>query len=193
MYLQPKGADSVYRVDDAQAPMRLHYSLDEFAIKFAFSPLDFTQVNSGVNAKMIQLACELLQLQDGERVLDLFCGLGNFSLPLARCVGETGQVVGVEASDEMVQRATDNAKANQLSQAVFFSQDLTKDFSHHSWAKQGFDALLIDPPRSGAFEVCNMYLISEQKESFMFHVTHQHWQGMRVYWHNMAIDSRKQQ
>jgi 23S rRNA (uracil1939-C5)-methyltransferase len=68
-------------------------------------------------------------------------------------VGETGQVVGVEASDEMVQRATDNAKANQLSQAVFFSQDLTKDFSHHSWAKQGFDALLIDPPRSGAFEV----------------------------------------
>jgi 23S rRNA (uracil1939-C5)-methyltransferase len=69
-------------------------------------------------------------------VLDLFCGLGNFSLPLARCVGETGQVVGVEASDEMVQRATENAKANQLSQALFFSQDLTKDFSHHSWAKQ---------------------------------------------------------
>nr|MBP7895451.1 23S rRNA (uracil(1939)-C(5))-methyltransferase RlmD [Acinetobacter sp.] len=113
----------------------------------------FTQVNSGVNAKMIQLACELLDLQKGERVLDLFCGLGNFSLPLARCVGETGQVVGVEASDEMVQRATENAEANQLSQALFFSQDLTKDFSHHSWAKQGFDALLIDPPRSGAFEV----------------------------------------
>ena len=153
LYLQPKGADSLHRVDDTQAPMRLHYSLDEFAVKFAFSPLDFTQVNSGVNAKMIQLACELLDLQKGERVLDLFCGLGNFSLPLARCVGETGQVVGVEASDEMVQRATENAKANQLSQALFFSQDLTKDFSHHSWAKQGFDALLIDPPRSGAFEV----------------------------------------
>ena len=153
LYLQPKGAESVHRVDDVHAEMRLHYSLDEFAVKFAFSPLDFTQVNSGVNAKMIQLACELLDLQKGERVLDLFCGLGNFSLPLARCVGETGQVVGVEASDEMVQRATENAKANQLSQALFFSQDLTKDFSHHSWAKQGFDALLIDPPRSGAFEV----------------------------------------
>ena len=153
LYLQPKGADSLHRVDDAQAPMRLHYSLDEFAVQFAFSPLDFTQVNSGVNAKMIHLACELLDLQKGERVLDLFCGLGNFSLPLACCVGETGQVVGVEASDEMVQRATENAKANQLSQALFFSQDLTKDFSHHSWAKQGFDALLIDPPRSGAIEV----------------------------------------
>lgn len=153
LYLQPKGAESLHRVDDAQAPMRLHYSLDDFAVKFAFSPLDFTQVNSAVNAQMIQLACELLQLQQGERVLDLFCGLGNFSLPIARRVGETGQVVGVEASDEMVQRATENAKANQLPQAMFFSQDLTKDFSHHSWAKQGFDALLIDPPRSGAFEV----------------------------------------
>ena len=153
LYLQPKGAESLHRVDDAQAPMRLHYSLDDFAVKFAFSPLDFTQVNSAVNAQMILLACELLQLQQGERVLDLFCGLGNFSLPIARRVGETGQVVGVEASDEMVQRATENAKANQLSQAMFFSQDLTQDFSHHSWAKQGFDALLIDPPRSGAFEV----------------------------------------
>ncbi|WEI19908.1 23S rRNA (uracil(1939)-C(5))-methyltransferase RlmD [Acinetobacter proteolyticus] len=153
LYLQPKGADSLHRVDDSQAAMRLHYSLEDFAVKFAFSPLDFTQVNSGVNAQMIQLACELLQLQKGERVLDLFCGLGNFSLPIARCVGEAGQVVGVEASDEMVNRATENAQANHLSQAVFFSQDLTKDFSHHSWAKQGFDALLIDPPRSGAFEV----------------------------------------
>lgn len=153
LYLQPKGAESLHRVDDAQAPMRLHYSLDDFAVKFAFSPLDFTQVNSAVNAQMIHLACELLQLQQGERVLDLFCGLGNFSLPIACRVGETGQVVGVEASDEMVQRATENAKANQLPQAMFFSQDLTKDFSHHSWAKQGFDALLIDPPRSGAFEV----------------------------------------
>lgn len=153
LYLQPKGAESLHRVDDAQAPMRLHYSLDDFAVKFAFSPLDFTQVNSAVNAQMILLACELLQLHQGERVLDLFCGLGNFSLPIARRVGETGQVVGVEASDEMVQRASENAKANQLPQAMFFSQDLTKDFSHHSWAKQGFDALLIDPPRSGAFEV----------------------------------------
>ena len=153
LYLQPKGADSLHRVDEPDAAMRLHYHLNDFAIKFAFSPLDFTQVNGDVNVKMIQLACELLELQKGERVLDLFCGLGNFSLPLARCVGETGQVIGVEGSDEMVRRATENAQANGLVQARFFSQDLTKDFSHHSWAKQGFDALLIDPPRSGAFEV----------------------------------------
>ena len=153
LYLQPKGAESLHRVDQPDAKMHLHYHLSDFDVKFSFSPQDFTQVNRDVNAKMVHLACELLQLKQGERVLDLFCGLGNFSLPLARCVGESGEVVGVEASDEMVKRATENAKINDLMQARFFSQDLTKDFSHHSWAKQGFDALLIDPPRSGAFEV----------------------------------------
>ncbi|MEI1413309.1 23S rRNA (uracil(1939)-C(5))-methyltransferase, partial [Pseudomonas aeruginosa] len=69
-----------------------HYALNAFDVNFAFSPLDFTQVNATVNEQMVQLACELLQLQQGERVLDLFCGLGNFSLPLARCVGAKGQV-----------------------------------------------------------------------------------------------------
>jgi 23S rRNA (uracil1939-C5)-methyltransferase len=99
------------------------------------------------------LACDLLKLEKGDRVLDLFCGLGNFSLPLARCVGETGQVIAVEGSEEMVQRGAENAAKNGISHVKFFSQDLTKDFSHHSWANQGFDALLIDPPRSGAEEV----------------------------------------
>ncbi|EGT92634.1 23S rRNA m(5)U1939 methyltransferase [Acinetobacter baumannii ABNIH3] len=153
LYLQPKGPESLRRIDEEQGAMRLHYALNAFDVNFAFSPLDFTQVNATVNEQMVQLACELLQLQQGERVLDLFCGLGNFSLPLARCVGAKGQVVGVEASEEMVQRATDNAKRNNLVQASFFSQDLTKDFSHHSWANQGFDALLIDPPRAGAYEI----------------------------------------
>jgi 23S rRNA (uracil1939-C5)-methyltransferase len=99
------------------------------------------------------MACELLHLKGGERVLDLFCGLGNFSLPLARCVGADGEIVAVEGSDEMVHRGAENAKLNGLGNVKFYSQDLTKDFSHHSWANQGFDALLIDPPRSGAEEV----------------------------------------
>ena len=153
LYLQPAGSDSLHRVDDPNAAMRLHYALDEFDVKFGFNPLDFTQVNSTINPQMLKLACDLLQLQQGERVLDLFCGLGNFTLPLARCVGETGQVVAVEGSEEMVQRGAENAKNNAMSHVHFYSQDLTKDFSHHSWAKQGFDALLIDPPRSGAEEV----------------------------------------
>ncbi|WP_291370981.1 23S rRNA (uracil(1939)-C(5))-methyltransferase RlmD [Acinetobacter sp. UBA5934] len=157
LYLQPAGADSLHRVDDPTAAMRLHYALDEFKVEFGFNPLDFTQVNSTINPQMVKLACDLLQLQKGERVLDLFCGLGNFSLPLARCVGESGKVIAVEGSEEMVQRGAENAEKNHMTQVEFYSQDLTKDFSHHSWANQGFDALLIDPPRSGAEEV--MYYV----------------------------------
>ncbi|TCB68138.1 23S rRNA (uracil(1939)-C(5))-methyltransferase RlmD [Acinetobacter sp. ANC 4216] len=157
LYLQPAGGDSLHRVDDPAAAMRLHYALDKFDVKFGFNPLDFTQVNSTINPQMVKLACDLLQLQQGERVLDLFCGLGNFSLPLARCVGETGQVVAVEGSEEMVQRGAENAEKNGICHVKFYSQDLTKDFSHHSWANQGFDALLIDPPRSGAEEI--MYYV----------------------------------
>lgn len=157
LYLQPAGSESLHRVDDPKAPMRLHYALDEFDVEFAFNPLDFTQVNSTINPQMVKLACDLLQLQQGERVLDLFCGLGNFSLPLARCVGHTGKVVAVEGSEEMVQRGAENAEINGITHVDFYSQDLTKDFSHHSWANQGFEALLIDPPRSGAEEI--MYYV----------------------------------
>ena len=153
LYLQPAGPDSLQRIDLPAAPLRLHYRLDAFDLDFAFSPIDFTQVNATVNAQMVSLACKLLQLHPGERVLDLFCGLGNFSLPLARCVGPTGQVIAVEGSGEMVQRGTENARHNGISQVQFYSQDLTKDFSDHPWAKQGFDALLIDPPRAGAEQV----------------------------------------
>ncbi len=153
LYLQPDGYDTVHRIDDPNGPMRLHYELPDFNIKFAFSPLDFTQVNRDINRQMVKLACDLLDLQPGERVLDLFCGLGNFSLPLARCVGETGHVIAVEGSAEMVERGGENAALNQIEHVAFYAQDLTKDFSHQPWAAQGFDALLIDPPRSGAEEV----------------------------------------
>lgn len=157
LYLQPGGYDTVHRLDAPDAPHRLHYELPEFGVRFAFSPLDFTQVNAGVNRQMVQQAVDWLALQPGERVLDLFCGLGNFSLPLARRVGPTGQVVAVEGSTEMVERGSENALANGLSNVQFFAQDLTRDFSAQPWAAQGFDALLIDPPRSGA-EAVMQYL-----------------------------------
>ena len=153
LYIQPAGQNTLTRVDEPQSLARLHYRLADFDVEFGFNPLDFTQVNSTVNPQMVRLACDLLQLQPGERVLDLFCGLGNFSLPLARCVGASGSVVGVEGSEEMVQRGAENAKINGIAQLSFYSQDLTQDFSHQSWANQGFDELLIDPPRSGAEEV----------------------------------------
>lgn len=166
LFLQPKGSDTVHRIDplyENTAHARpssltvpptggLFYRLPEFDVTFEFSPLDFTQVNLSVNRKMTKLAIDLLALQPGERVLDLFCGLGNFSLPLARQVGETGFVIGVEGSSEMTQRAKMNAIANGLHRTDFFAQDLTKDFSSEPWVGQ-VDALLIDPPRSGALEV----------------------------------------
>jgi 23S rRNA (uracil1939-C5)-methyltransferase len=83
-------------------------------------------------------------------VLDLFCGLGNFTLPLARVAGS---VVGVEGVDTMVRRGYENARANGLDNVEFYAQDLTQDFSAQPWAKQGFDLILIDPPRTGALEV----------------------------------------
>ena len=153
LYLQPEGYDSVHRIDAPDAPMRLHYELPEFDVRFAFSPLDFTQVNRDINRQMVKLACDLLDLKSGERVLDLFCGLGNFSLPLARCVGPSGHVIAVEGSSDMVERGYENAALNGIEHVEFYAQDLTKDFSHQPWAAQGFDALLIDPPRSGAEEV----------------------------------------
>lgn len=153
LYLDGNDDQGLVRIDQANAASRLHYGFPAFDLRFAFHPHDFTQVNSTVNPKMVELACQLLDLQPGERVLDLFCGLGNFSLPLARCVGEQGLVIGVEGSDEMVKRGTENAKLNQIKQVEFYSQDLTQDFSHQAWAIQGFDALLIDPPRSGAEQV----------------------------------------
>ena len=166
LLLQPKGSDTVHRIDplyENTAHARpssltvpptggLFYRLPEFDVTFEFSPLDFTQVNLSVNRKMTKLAIDLLDLQPGERVLDLFCGLGNFSLPLARQVGDTGFVIGVEGSSEMTQRAKMNAAANGLHHTDFFAQDLTKDFSAEPWVGQ-VDALLIDPPRSGALEV----------------------------------------
>lgn len=159
LYLQPKGADSIQRIQLTEQDNmteqfgRLYYQLPEFGLTYEFIPTDFTQVNLSVNRQMTKLACELLQLQEGERVLDLFSGLGNFTLPMARLVGETGKVVGVEGSDAMTARAGDNAKRNKLTNTEFYSQDLTQDFSEQPWANQGFDALLIDPPRSGAWEV----------------------------------------
>lgn len=161
LLLQPKGSDTVHRIDDSNGRATslttpptggLFYHLPEFDITFEFSPLDFTQVNLSVNRKMTKLACDLLDLQKGERVLDLFCGLGNFSLPLAKKVGETGFVIGVEGSTEMTERAKMNATANGLHHTEFYAQDLTQDFSDKEWV-QGVDALLIDPPRSGAWEV----------------------------------------
>jgi len=145
VFLQPGGIDSVHPLwpHDPQ----LAFSLPAWNVELGFRPLDFIQVNAGLNQKMIASALALLDAQPGERVLDLFCGLGNFTLPLARGVGE---VVGVEGDAGLVRRARDNATRNGLANAHFHAADLAQDLRGHAWMREGFDRLLLDPPRSGA-------------------------------------------
>ena len=155
IFLQPKGPDSVHPLD-GQAPA-LSFRLPQWEVELAFEPLDFIQVNAGLNQKMIARALELLDARAGERVLDLFCGLGNFTLPLARASGD-GAVVGVEGDAGLVQRARDNAAHNGLANVEFHAADLAKDLAGQGWLKAGsstgtYDKLLLDPARSGAIEV----------------------------------------
>ena len=145
IFLQPGGVDSVHPLWPANP--RLAFRLPEWDIEFLFRPLDFIQVNAGLNGRMIQSALDLLDPQPNDRVLDLFCGLGNFTLPLARRVRE---VVGVEGEAGLVRRARENAEHNGIANAQFHAADLGRDLSDHTWMREGFDRLLLDPPRSGA-------------------------------------------
>lgn len=144
-FLQPGGIDSVHPLWPADPA--LAFRMPKWDLEFSFRPLDFIQVNAGLNERMIQLAMELLDVHPDDRVLDLFCGLGNFSLPLARTVRE---VVGVEGDAALVDRARGNAERNGIGNAHFHAADLSVDLSGQSWMEQGFDKLLLDPPRSGA-------------------------------------------
>lgn len=114
----------------------------------AFSVRDFIQVNRQLNEKMVQTALNWLDLQPTDRVLDLFCGMGNFTLPIAP---QVQQVVGIEGVAEMVQQAQQNAQASGVKNATFYQTDLSAPFANQSWAKQPFNKILLDPARNGAF------------------------------------------
>jgi 23S rRNA (uracil1939-C5)-methyltransferase len=146
-WLQPKGPDSVRRLDDEGPP--LDYALPEFGVRLPFVPTDFTQINASINGVLVAQALRLLQLQGHERVIDWFCGLGNFSLPLAT---RAAQVLGVEGSPALVQRARDNAVRNGLSARTRFEARDLFAFGAADLVAQGpADRWLVDPPREGAF------------------------------------------
>ncbi|EAR59883.1 23S rRNA (uracil(1939)-C(5))-methyltransferase RlmD [Neptuniibacter caesariensis] len=128
----------------------LSYQLEKSETQIGFKPGDFIQVNASVNTQMINRAMDWLDLKDNDRVLDLFSGVGNFSLPLAT---KAGSVIGVEGVEDMVQRAQNNAKQAGLNNCEFYRADLSKDLKALPWYKQGFSKILIDPPRTGALEV----------------------------------------
>jgi 23S rRNA (uracil1939-C5)-methyltransferase len=150
-WLQPKGPETAHPFHPMEAPA-LDYALPEFGLRLGFRPTEFTQVNAGVNRVLVSRAVRMLDPRPGERVGDLFCGLGNFSLPLA--VGGA-EVIGMEGSPALVERAARNARANGLEERTrFIAHDLYTD-AEGALAKLGrVDKLLIDPPRDGAVEIC---------------------------------------
>ncbi len=149
-WLQPAGPDSVTPLV-ADAAERLWYALPEFGLRMDFRPTEFTQVNFGINRMLVRRAMQLLDPQPGERIADMFCGLGNFTLPIARL---GARAVGVEGSRALTLRAEHNARANALAhQSEFRVANLFEITPDALAALGGFDKMLIDPPREGAVEL----------------------------------------
>jgi 23S rRNA (uracil1939-C5)-methyltransferase len=149
--LQPNSPAPLSKLYPADQDFRLSYALPDYQLEMQFHPLDFTQVNGEVNPLMIKQALALLDIQPTDKVLDLFCGLGNFTLPLARYAAEA---VGVEGSQEMVDRAKDNAALNQITNSSFYAANLAEiPTAQPAWMQKKYDKILLDPPRTGAKEI----------------------------------------
>ena len=148
---QSGGMDTIKPLDSV---VSLSYSLPEYNIEMAFLPTDFTQVNFELNQKMMSLALLLLELHDEDKVIDLFCGLGNFTLPIAR---QVKSVVGVEGDSGLIERAKENAERNGINNASFYKADLFEDVSGFAWFRgQTYNKALIDPARTGAIEIVEL-------------------------------------
>ena len=148
IYVQPGGYDTIAPLSEVTP---LEYRLPQFDVTLRFQPNDFVQVNGELNAQMVARAVELLAPAPGERLLDLFCGLGNFSLPLAR---SGAHVVGVEGDAGLVARARGNAELNGIDNIEFVCGDLAQPSAGDAaWARRPYDKVLLDPPRAGALEV----------------------------------------
>lgn len=149
-YLQPKGIDSI-RPCYPKEPQALYYTLDQYKLRIYFSVTDFVQVNAQANQMLLSKAIELLDPKSDEIILDLYCGLGNFSLPVAkRCE----QVFAVEGDLRMVEKARFNAQYNQIENIEFLMQDLSDPSGGFTWLNRGIDKVLLDPARAGAALMC---------------------------------------
>ena len=148
-YLQPAGLDSVHNLSDRDTG-DLSYRLDNHDVTIEFSPTDFTQVNFDLNPLMVDQVISLLNLSAEDTVLDLFCGSGNFTLPMARYAKN---VTGVEDSEELVNRAKKNAEKNRLFNTGFIACDLSKRDINVEFAGCDYNKIMLDPPRVGAREI----------------------------------------
>jgi 23S rRNA (uracil1939-C5)-methyltransferase len=150
--LQPGGPDSLQNLYPEQQALYLD-PLGNGKIRIAFNALDFVQVNSELNQQMVAQALRLLDLQSTDRVLDLFCGLGNFTLPMANsCM----QVTGIEGDQAMVSRACESAAANNISNTDYHVANLSQPDADLAWMRRQYDKILLDPPRSGALEMAQL-------------------------------------
>ena len=149
IYIQEGGPDSIVPLSP-ERESSLSYHFPEYDIEMHFSPTDFTQVNFAINRDMVKRVIELLKPTSSDRILDLFCGLGNFTLPLAK---RAGHVVGVEGEKGLINKAKFNAERNNISNIEFHAMDLAKQDLQASFLKEKYNKLLIDPPRTGAQEI----------------------------------------
>ena len=147
--LQSAGPDSIEALWPENPPA-LSYTLKDQQVSIDFQVNDFTQVNSEINQLMVSKALQMLELNKDDKVLDLFCGLGNFTLAMAR---QCAEVTGVEGGLSMVVKARENALKNNIENAEFFAADLSKDITSEPWLNKKYDKVLLDPPRSGAMEM----------------------------------------
>lgn len=146
-WLQPKGPDTVHLLDEGGP--ELAYTLPEFGVRMPFKPTDFTQVNPHINSVLVGRALRLLRVEKDERVIDWFCGLGNFTLPLAT---QAREVLGIEGSEALVQRSRENARRNGLEANTSFVARNLFEMTPELLAADGVaDKWLVDPPREGAF------------------------------------------
>ena len=160
-WLQPKGPDTVHLLDEGGPA--LTYALPEFGVTMPFKPTDFTQVNPHINRVLVHSAVSLLDVQAHERVIDWFCGLGNFTLPLATRARE---VLGIEGSETLVQRARGNAVLNGLHTSASFVARNLFELTPEALAADGVaDKWLIDPPREGAFALAKATADQVQSKS----------------------------
>ena len=144
IYLQ-RGGPGTVRALDPESARPLAYTLSDFGVTLRFEPTDFLQVNAQVNAALVAQTLRLLEVKATDRVLDLYCGLGNFSLPLA---SQAGRVLGVEGDGGLVARAASNARLNKLDNVSFVAGDLSQP--EWSFMREDWDLVVLDPPRSGA-------------------------------------------
>lgn len=154
IYLQSGGRDTVSLLWPEQRQQQLSYTLSDQQLTLEFHPSDFMQVNAVINQQMVTQAIALLQPRATDHILDLFCGLGNFTLALAQ---RSAHVVGIEGESALVNQAKANATLNGINNVEFYVADLNKKITTSSLAEQKFDSLLLDPPRCGAQEIIQQF------------------------------------